>query len=147
MSKHQMTPTEREARIERRRTAREAAAAKVDEFRQWRLKRAEAAQIRIAQRDADLRKSRRRKTGFPVGGVPTVERYDPKPRPDGTLPQVDSTLGTSIIGGRRITASYAERRARGARGRPRKPRRRELPGAEARRIERNRKAALSTWAR
>lgn len=51
----------------------------------------------------------------------------------------ESPTGVSVVAGRTVTGNYQDRRARGARGKQRPLRRREMPGAIERRIERNRK--------
>lgn len=133
------------ARLESRAAAREAASAKVTELREWRQQRADAARKRAkAEREARLRVADRG-----VNRVPeqyqdlyvTVERHEVGKR-EGAAP-IDSTLG--VWNGPRgpYVANHDQRRRAGQRRKGRRPRRREMPGAVARRIERNRKAWLS----
>lgn len=134
MSKNQLTVLEREERVTRRAKARAAASAKVEALREWRQARADAA----AKRAAEAAQKRRDQQQRGVDRVPdrllglevTVEPYAVGKR--GTVLAQPDDLNPM--------GNYADRRARGVRGKKRKPRRRELPGAVHRRVERNRKA-------
>lgn len=124
MSRRPLTSEQIVERVLRRETARKLAAEKVATMRDWFKARAEAAE----KRKTEARKARAQRKPKPY-----VEQLHP------TVEVETPELGTSLIGGRQVTAPYRDRRAMGARGHGRKPRRRELPGAVARRLERNRK--------
>jgi hypothetical protein len=130
-----MTPAQRETRRERRAVARTIATEKRDAFRQWRQARADLATKRAQQRRKELLAEPRGLDRVPArlrGLSVTVERLLVGKR--GTLLAQPEDLHPS--------GNHAERRARGQRGHQRKPRRRELPGAVERRLERRRKAWL-----
>lgn len=134
-----LTRPERRERVEARRSLREAAAAKADALRDWRQARAEKAQKAAQERAAELR---RRPRG--VDRVPT------------RLQGLDVTVKPHTVGkrGTRLaqpedlhpSGNYETRRARGHRGHQRPTRRRNMPAAVERRLERNRKAAQDLWA-
>ena len=131
--KHKPTTVEREARVIQRATLCAAATEKVEALREWRQARARAA-LEKAREAAAARNA------LPRG----VDRV-----PD-RLKGLSVTVEPHLVGKRGTelaqpedfdpAGNYRQRRLRGERGKPRRPRRRELPGAEARRIERNRKA-------
>lgn len=131
-------------RRERRAAARQAAADKVTELQAWFTARAEASNKAARKRAAELRSRPRGVDRVPDSGGPFYTTWEPhlvgKTRDGVPGFPIDSTVGTSYVGGRKVVGPYAERRARGARGHARKPRRREMPGAIERRIERNKKA-------
>lgn len=152
MSRRKFTPDEKIDRQARRMLERAERVAKVERQRDWIQARATAARERLAER----RKARRGK-GAPSRGVdrvperlrnlyPTSEPYIASPderrraskRPAGP-DEIDPTLG-EYLGAR---APYRVRRAWGQRGHQRPRRRRELPGATQRRLERRRKEWLS----
>lgn len=132
------TPTAR--RTAALRAARELA----EQLSEWRRSRAAEAKKRAKERALELRRQPRGVDRVPAhltGLEITVEPHEVGKH--GT--RIDSSLGVwNLPGGRRYYGSnYAERRRFGQRGRwskSRPPRRRDMPGAQARRIERNRKA-------
>lgn len=130
------------SRADRRATAREQAKAKVQNLRDWHQARAEAAEKRRqARRDAAKAKQAVEDLSRGVYRVPAHLRG------------LTGTEGRHLYGKRDTEqqrplaqpedlhpmGNYETRRARGQRGHQRAPRRRELPGAIARRVERNRK--------
>lgn len=126
-----LTKDQADARRERRAAKREARQARAREFRSWFRDRANAGKERAAIR---ARKDRKASSGLRgvdrvpaalTGWAPTVERVGDPP-----------VLGTY----RGKSANYATRRAMGQRGHAQRTRRRDMPGATARRIERNQKA-------
>ena len=125
-------------RADRRALAREQARAKVQVLRDWHQARADAAEKRRQARHDDAKlKQAVEDLSRGVHRVPT--------RLQGLT--VTETPYLVSKRGRRLaqpedlhpSGNYATRRARGQRGHVRPPRRRDLPGAVARRIERNRK--------
>lgn len=116
----------RAATKRRREAARSFASKRVEDLRSWRDGRRRAAEKRTEQQRM-ARDTRPRG----IDRVPDGLRVH-LAEPD----LVPSKLGTY----RGVEANYADRRAMGQRGHQRPPRRRELPGAEARRVERSRKA-------
>lgn len=138
--RYRLTEQQKIERRARRADQRETAAARADDNRSWHEKRkalAEVARAKLRRARAKTR-AKAEKTAAKEPRI-TVEPYVVSKH--GT--RIDSTLGTALFGVQRVTGNHAERRAMGARGKVRKPRRRELPAAEARRIERNRKAWVS----
>lgn len=139
MSKHKLTLSEREERIERRRTARERAAGKVELLREWHLARSAKAEKRQekAKKKAANAHAKQLWEGKQPRGVDRVPGHltagnplQRAPRPREVEVIVDETRQQYGDGtpGPRPTRQ------------PRTPRRRFMPGAEARRIERNQKA-------
>lgn len=138
--KKQMSPEQREARIEHRATVRNAIAEKRDKLRQWR-------QARIAQAEklAEAKRKGRQVGSRGVDRVPahlhgaeiTVEPHMFGKR------DVDRVRPLAQLDDLHPSGNHAERRAAGQRGHQRKPRTRELPGAVERRLERKRKAWLA----
>lgn len=139
--KYKMTPEQRAERTERRALLRANAVAKVDELRQWRQARIEQAE----KRAKETRKAQRKSRLTESRGVDRVPAR---------LRGFAITEDLHLVGKRRDTplahpddlhpsGNYASRRAQGQRGHQRSPRRRQLPGAVARRLERRRKAWLS----
>lgn len=136
MKKFKMYPEQREARRERRALGRTVIAEKRDELRQWRQARADQATKRAKQLRKDRQEASRGVDRVPAhlrGLSVTVE------------PHLVGKHGTKLARPEDLhpAGNHATRRARGQRGHQRKPRRRELPGAEQRRLERRRKAWLS----
>lgn len=128
MRRRQFTPEQRTARIEGRATQRVAVEEKVGKLRAWRDDRARHARERAAAKRLDAEDQERG-----IHRVPAALR-DLSPTTEVETPELGTFRG--------IEAPYATRRAMGQRGRPRRPRpprRRDLPGAMERRIERNRK--------
>lgn len=130
------------SRADRRATAREQAKAKVQNLRDWHQARAEAAEKRRkARHDEAKAKQAVEDLSRGVNRVPVHLRG------------LTGTEGRHLYGKRDTEqkrplaqpedlhpmGNYETRRLRGHRGHARKPRRRELPGAMARRVERNRK--------
>lgn len=132
-------------RADRRALAREQARAKVQNLRDWHAARHEAAEKRRqARHEAAKLKQAVEDTSRGVHRVPAhlrgltgtegrhlygkrdTERARPLAQPEDLHP----------------SGNHETRRARGQRGKQRPPRRRDLPGAVARRLERNRKAWL-----
>lgn len=132
-------------RADRRALAREQARAKVQNLRDWHQSRIDAAEKRRQARHEkakakqaveDLTRGVHRvpahlrgltgTEGRHLYGKRDTERKHPLAQPEDLHP----------------SGNYETRRARGQRGKQRPPRRRELPGAVARRVERNRKAWL-----
>lgn len=131
--KHKPTTVEREARVTQRATLRAAAAEKVGALREWREARAQAALEKSREAAAARNALPRGVDRVPErlrGLAVTVEPYTVGKH--GTV--LDQPEDFDPAG------NYRQRRLRGERGKPRRLRRREMPGAEARRIERNRKA-------
>lgn len=137
--KFKLTHAERHDRVERRRTLRATTAEKVEALRDWRQARAEVAKKRAADAAAARRSRPRgvdrvpaRLHGLTVTPEPHLvgKRCTRLAQPEDLAP----------------AGNYETRRARGQRGHQRPPRRRFMPGAEARRLERNRKAAQDLWA-
>lgn len=130
------------SRADRRALAREQAKAKVQVLRDWHQARIEAAEKRRQARHDDV-KAKQAVEDLTRG----VHRVPAR------LQGLTVTEGRHLYGKRDTKqqrplaqpedlhpmGNYETRRARGHRGHGRKPRRRELPGAMARRIERNRK--------
>lgn len=132
-NRYKLTPAEREARGERRANLRQAAANQIQLLREWRDQRERDAAARRAKKKPETRSRGVDRVPDRLRGLTvTVEPHTVSKRRN----PIDSTLGTF----RGREGNHADRRARGQRGKGRKPRRRELPGAEARRIERNREA-------
>lgn len=134
--RYRLTEQEKIERLARREDQRTAAADRAEGNRSWHEKRKELAEVARAK----LRRARAKARA-------KAEKHEKAPKIT-VLPHtvskhgtpIDSTLGTAVFGMRRVVANHADRRAMGARGKVRPPRRRELPAAEARRLERNRKA-------
>jgi hypothetical protein len=124
------SPVEREANRERRAQNRAARSSRIQALKDWREER----RIQAQKRERD----RRQQDTGPRG----VDRVPASLKGlNGTeAPWMVSKRGNRIETERRDGGNYATRRARGERGHARKLRAREMPGAEARRIERNRKA-------
>ena len=150
--RRKLTPEQREARLERRAQARRQEQERVQELRDWH----EAGPARAEQRrkkaaeavKAAIAKARRQKKKVPVAPSRGVDRV-----PERLKMGAAFTVETHLYGKRDPAqerplvqpaeyagSNYRERRAQGVRGKPRKLRRRELPGAEARRLERNRRS-------
>lgn len=132
--RRKLTDTERAARVERRAAARLIAATRADENRSWHEKRkalAEVARARLRRRRAKERaKAEKRDRSPKVTVLPhEVSKHGNR---------IDSTLGAAVFGVRKVTGNHEYRRAVGQRGHVRPPRRRELPAAMARRLERAR---------
>lgn len=138
MSRRTLTELEREARVERRRSLREAAAVKVQSLREWREAQSKASLERAREKAIERNTQWRGVDRAPArlrGLAVTVEPHETSKRGR----PIDSTLGTY----RDHEGNHAQRRAWGQRSeyfKPGKRRRRDMPGAEARRIQRNRKA-------
>lgn len=154
MSRRKLSTEEKTARLERRAAAREETAARVADRRSWHESHANAAKEWLAKRAKKRAKAKAkaaRKDRAPRVAVLPHERG--KIRPGYTEGQpIDSTLGTSVIAGRKVTANYADRRRAGARGehpygttRLHRPRRRTLPAHEARALERARRDNVGAW--
>lgn len=130
MSKRTLTTAERDERVARRATLREAAAAKIESLREWRDARSAIALKRERERVAELNELPRGIDRVPAhltDGNPLQRR----PRPT----QIDAAD---------VTVQYGDQRpSRFPSKRPRPRRRRDLPGATARRLERNRKAWIA----
>lgn len=139
--RRKLTPEQAADRVDRRKAAREAALAKVAEIRAWRDGRRAAAD----ERAADRRRERKR-------AIRQALQDGEQPRGVDRVPEAQRDLYVTVEPyrlGKRGTVladpqdrhpagNYATRRARGQRGKPRRPRRRELPGAVERRLERRR---------
>ena len=127
--RRKFTDEEREQRIEHRRAARQAQDDKVEGQRHWFQKRANKAVKR-------WKKGRKKQLAMTDRGVHRV----PESMRDlyATFEVETPELGEY----RGVQAPYANRRRMGQRGHQRQTRRRELPGAMARRMERNRKSWL-----
>ena len=123
MARRKLTEEQKEARQADRSSRREKAAAKVRELRAWRQDRLAAAK----KREAIKVKSRKEKAGSRgVDRVPEFRRGH-----GGTWDVETPELGSSLVpdgkgGARTIQANYRTRRAHGARGKVRRPRRRDL---------------------
>jgi len=115
-------------RAKARAARRQAREERTGALRAWREKAAQAAKERVAKRRKELLDQPRGVDRVPARYrdlAPTVEEETPE-------------LGVY----RGYEAAYADRRRAGQRGHQRPARRRELPGAIDRRVERNRKAWL-----
>jgi hypothetical protein len=144
MNRRRPDPVQRQQRIDRRATAREQARAKVQNLRDWHQARIDAAEKR---RKARLKAKAKKAGDDRSRGVNRVPAH---------LQGLAPTEGRHLYGKRDIeqkrplaqpedlhpAGNYATRRARGQRGHQRPPRRRDLPKAVERRLERNRKAWL-----
>lgn len=128
-----VTEAQRSALIERRAARKQAAADLADNLRDWRQKKAQKALKSAVKRAKKLRKQPR--------GVDRVPAH---------LQGLSVTVEPVLVGKRSATplaqpedlhpaGNHAARRARGKRDKQRPLRTRELPGAVARRVERNRK--------
>lgn len=131
--KHKLTSIEREARRDARRAAREAAAEKVTLLKEWREARRTRA-FKATREAIEARRSQPRgidRVPARLHGLAVT-----------TEPYTQGKRGTELAQPADLDprGNYATRRARGERGKPRRLRRREMPGATARRIERNQKA-------
>lgn len=131
MSRYRPTAEEKAAKVQAKAEARQAKAARQEGLRAWFQERKVQAQKAAKARREEVRPSRG------VDRVPDrlkVGRTKALPEP------IVAELGTSTLpDGRRIQGNYQARRQAGARGKPRRLRAREMPGAEARRLERRRK--------
>lgn len=143
--RRRLTVEEKAARLEKREAARTAHETRVGEQRAWLESRADEAKKRVAKakwlRARRLKKAAKKAPKQPQVTILKHERSRDRGHRGGSV--IDSTLGTSIIRGGPVTANHSTRRSMGARGKPRQLRRRELPGAEQRRLERARKAWVS----
>lgn len=136
-----LTEDQAAERRNRRAAKREARQARAREFRSWFRDRANAGKER-----ASIRARKDRKAASGLRGVDRVpkelakgnplQRKPKKARKPGTVALEVPPLGTY----RGRTANYATRRAMGQRGHAQRTRRRDMPGSQARRIERNQKA-------
>ena len=132
--KRKLTDEQREERLAYRAKAREKRAARRSERRSLLQDLAARAQDRIRRRDRADREARvghrgvdRLPAAIRYAPTVTVEEYVPDPDHRKGPRQVDTTEGTSVLpDGRTVHGNYRERRAAGARGRQRPPRRREL---------------------
>jgi len=140
MSRRKLTDEEKAARLERRAAARAAAQDKLVEQHTWWQDRARAARRRydkaMARRAKARAKAAKKDRSPKVTVTPYAEAYK----------QTTAKLGEAVVHGRRVTGNHEYRRAVGQRshygrdvlGTPGpKPRRRDMPGAVAKRIARN----------
>lgn len=126
-----LTPEQQAERRARRMSKRAAVRARREELTEWFLDRRIKAQKRHAKEDRAAAKERKAHRTRVEAGLPQFG----KPKKTKPLPAPPSPLGTSLLpDGRSVTANYTTRRAMGARGahRVHLPRRREMPGALAR---------------
>lgn len=130
--RRKLTADQKIIRSQRRMEERHAAAAVVDERRAWHQARAAIAEKRYQK--AIARRAKAKAKAAKKDRSPKITLTPHTLGKHGT--PIDSTMGTAIIGVRRITGTHAERRAAGQRGHVRKPRRRELPRAIERRAAR-----------
>jgi len=125
--RHHLTTEEKAAKATAKADARRLQEERREGLRAWFQERKVQAQKRAkARRDAEPEVSRG------VDRVPPALKYlaRTKALPEPIVPE----LGTSTLpDGRKVQGPYAARRAAGARGKPRPLRRREMPGAVARR--------------
>ena len=162
MTRRKLSDEQKDARLTSRAAARAARQAAVDanvEFHRASIARAEKRALKRAEKrrkadekararlaKAEAKDRKRRGVTRPVGPVPhTVGKH-------GT--PIDSTPGQAIVHGRRIVGNHDYRRQVGERsyyGRQgmglggRKPRRRELPGAVAKRLARAQAGGGREW--
>lgn len=121
--KKKLTKAEKDQRRERRAAIREEKAAKTRELRAWFQDRQEAGRKRAALKEKVRRDAMVGKRGVDRRPDHLKATAWTKPNPE----PVQAELGVSTLpDGRRIQANAKTRRAYGARGRKRKPRRREL---------------------
>ena len=142
MNRRRPDPAQRQQRADRRATAREQARAKVQNLRDWHQARIEAAEKRRQARHDDAKA--KQAVEDLSRGVHRVPAH---------LRGLTGTEGRHLYGKRDTeqkrplaqpedlhpAGNYATRRARGQRGHQRPPRRRDLPKAVTRRLERKRK--------
>lgn len=143
MTKRKLTEAEREARLERRAGRRKAAADLVQNLRDWHHAREQAAQkARDKAAKKDAKRQRKNPTSRGVDRVPDHLRglhRTAKPVLVGKRHDIPLAQPEDL----HPAGNHAERRARGQRGKTRPRRLREMPGAEARRLERARKEWLA----
>lgn len=134
--KRRLTDVERATRLEQRAARRQAAADRVANLRDWHQTRATNAAKAARKRAKKLRKRARGVDRVPAhlqGLARTVEAVEV------------GKHGTKLAQPHDLhpAGNHAQRRARGQRGKPRKRRLREMPRAEARRLERAQREWLS----
>ena len=143
MSGRQLNAAQRAERTEKRAADRQARWGAVQALCDWRTERIAAAEKANAKAISKRRKDRaesRRSRGYDSPDAPTATVTPHEVGKRGT--PIDSRLGVSLIPGRGpVRADYATRRAMGARGKPRKPRRRELRTVHPFVLERRRREA------
>lgn len=123
------------SRARGRAARRQAITDRVADLRAWREDRIHAAEkARVERRDAA---AKAHEEAVAAGQKPRGVDRVPEARRDN--PDRLVYVETPSVGiYRGVAANYADRRAMGQRGKPRKPRRRELAGAVERRLERAR---------
>lgn len=127
--KRRLSEAERATRLEERAARRQAAADRVANLRDWHQTRATKAAKAAKKRAKKQRKQPRGFDRVPAhlkGLAPSVKAVEVG-KHDTKLAQPDDL---------HPAGNHAQRRARGQRGNPRKRRLREMPGAQARRLER-----------
>lgn len=149
MARRKLTDDERAARRDRRADTRLARSRTLEGNRAWHEQRALLAEKRktiAAVARAKLRRKRAKNTPPPLTVTVLPHTVSKHGNP------IDSTLGTSVVGGRRVDGTHAERRAAGARAekpagttRLHRPRRRTLPAHEQRRLEHARRDNVGAW--
>lgn len=141
MTKRKLTTLEKAQRMLRRDDRRQARAARAEANQVWFREREVVAEKRRIERREDREKRRRarRTKKTAAGRVPKAIRDVSTMLARKGVTWEQAETGVSVVDGRKVYGNHADRRAQGARGKPRALRSRELPGAEQRRIERNRK--------
>lgn len=134
MGRNRLSPADKASRIIQRDNLKQEREESKGKIRTWLSMRAQAA--------ADAREERKQERALTDANL-RAQAF----KVDRTLPVefVVPPTGTSVVNGRTVYGNHAERRQQGARGHKRRPRARELPGAEARRLERNRRANIGAW--
>lgn len=153
MTRRKLTDDEKDARLERRASARAARAAVTAEQHAWWQNAAQAARKRYER--AVARRAKAAKKAAKKDKSPKITVTSFTVSKHGT--PIASTVGEAVVHGRRITGNHEYRRAVGQRshygrdmlGMPGpKPRRRDLPGAVAKRAavaQARMDAARSRW--
>lgn len=137
MSRYRLSAEDKLRRLAVREDQRAAAQERVDARRAWHESRVHAAEKRTAL--ARLKRAKARRKAAKKDTSPTVTVLPHTVSKHGNA--IDSTLGVAVFGINPVSGNYRQRRAMGARGHVRKPRRRELPRAAQRRAQR----LAETW--
>lgn len=148
-----LTPAKRSERSLLRIGAAQAAAEKVIALRTWRQGRAAAAKKAREQEKAERTYQNRGvdrvpehlDAGNPLQRAPYNDAFDDEGSPVGVRPYLVSKRRTELAQPDDLDprGNYRTRRLHGERGKPRRVRRRELPGAVERRLERRRQEWLA----
>lgn len=149
MARRKLTADQKAERLERRAARRAELVRHVEGNRAWHEQRTILAEKRKTLA-AVVRTKLRRKAAKnqPPPLTVTIRPHEVSKRGQ----RIDSTLGTSVVAGRKIVGTHDERRAAGARAekpagttRLHRPRRRTLPAHEQRRLEQARRDNAGAW--